>query len=177
VKNAFLIGKQIYLRPFDVEDAAVACAWLNDPEVRVHIRRDWPLTLAAEQGFIQQMSQSTQDVVLVIVLRSEGKPIGLCGLHKIDSRNRHAEFGIAIGDKSHWGQGHGSEATKLLIDYAFDTLNLNRVHLQVYEDNPRALRCYEKLGFVREGRLRQEDFRRGKYRDLIIMALLREDRL
>jgi RimJ/RimL family protein N-acetyltransferase len=80
-----------------------------------------------------------------------------------------------LGEPEEWGKGYGSEATRLVLRYAFETLNLNRVWLHVYEYNERGLRAYEKAGFRREGRLRQEMFRDGRYWDTIVMGILRDE--
>ena len=108
-------------------------------------------------------------------VRETDNLIGMTGLHHIDARNRHASFGITIGDKQLWGKGHGTKATGLMIRHAFRTLNLNRLWLHVYEYNPRAIRVYEKLGFRIEGRLRQDMFRDGRYWDTLVMGVLREE--
>jgi RimJ/RimL family protein N-acetyltransferase len=109
------------------------------------------------------------------VTREADRLIGCLGLHEMDLRNRHAVFGISVGDKSYWGKGHGSEATRLILDHAFLTLNLNRVWLQVFEYNPRGIRCYEKIGFRHEGRLRQHVYRDGRYWDTLVMGILCSD--
>src|SRR5206468_7752591 len=75
----------------------------------------------------------------------------------------------------HWGKGYGTEATRLMVQYAFDTLNLNRVWLHVLEYNERGIRCYEKVGFKKEGLLRQEHFRDGRYWDTHLVAILRDE--
>ena len=111
----------------------------------------------------------------MIVAREGDVPLGMTGLHKIDPRHRHAEFGIMLGDPDRWGQGHGSEATRLMVRYGFETLNLHRIWLHVYEDNARGIRAYEKAGFRKEGVLRQDCFREGRYWDTIVMGLLREE--
>jgi RimJ/RimL family protein N-acetyltransferase len=74
-----------------------------------------------------------------------------------------------------WGKGHGTEATRLVLGHAFDTLNLNRVWLHVYEYNEAGLRLYQKVGFRTEGRLREDNVRDGRYRDTLVMAVLREE--
>jgi len=79
------------------------------------------------------------------------------------------------GEKAEWSKGYATEATHLLIGHAFETLNLNRVWLHVYDKNPRALRAYEKVGFKKEGVLRQDHYREGRYWNTIVMAILREE--
>jgi RimJ/RimL family protein N-acetyltransferase len=63
----------------------------------------------------------------------------------------------------------------LLLKHGFEILNLNRIMLQVYEDNPRAIRCYEKVGYKHEGRLRQARYWNGEYLDILIMSVLKEE--
>ncbi len=175
MQTPFLIGTNIYLRPLERSDAATAQAWLNDPEVTRTLRRFWPISLRAEEDYIESIQKSEHDLAVVVVLKAEDQPIGLAGLHHIDFKDRHAEFGIGIGVKSEWGKGYGTETTRLMVDYAFATLNLHRVHLQVYAYNPRGQRCYEKVGFRTEGVLREHCYREGRYWDSIVMGILREE--
>jgi [ribosomal protein S5]-alanine N-acetyltransferase len=175
MRNPFLIGSKVYLRPVEAEDAAIVVPWFNDPDVTRLLLRYRPLTLAEEIEFLQRMRSSETDLVLGIALCETDALIGMTGLHHIEARNRHASFGISIGEKQHWGKGYGTEATGLVIRHAFQTLNLNRLWLHVYEYNTRAIRVYEKLGFRMEGRLRQDTFREGRYWDTLVMGVLREE--
>lgn len=172
--NPFLTGTRIYLRPLEMGDAASFVTWFNDPEIARFLLRANPLTQAAEEAWLSQVLKS-EDAILGIVLKEGDRLIGSTGLHQFDWRCRHAAFGISIGDRSLWGQGHGTEATTLILRHAFQTLNLNRVWLHVYEYNPRGQRVYEKLGFRREGTLRQHTFRDGRYWDVLTMGILREE--
>jgi RimJ/RimL family protein N-acetyltransferase len=172
--NPFLVGAHIYLRPLERTDAPLFATWLNDPDVSRFLKLYRPLSLRAEEEFIDRTGQG-DDILLGIVLRDGDRLIGGTGLHQIDQRCRKTSFGIVIGEKAAWGNGYGTEATRLMVGYAFDTLNLNRVWLHVYEYNPRGLRTYEKAGFRREGLLRQDVFRDGRYWDTITMAILREE--
>jgi RimJ/RimL family protein N-acetyltransferase len=170
-----LIGSKVYLRPLDLADAPTLTTWMNDPEVTRYLIIHRPLMLLAEEAFLRKMSESERDIVLGIVTREPEQFIGVTGLHQLDVRNRHVQFGIVVGEKSAWGQGYGTEATRLMVRYAFDTLNLNRACLHVYEYNERAVRAYQKAGFRTEGRLRQDRFLDGRYWDTFVMAVLREE--
>src|SRR5258708_2251935 len=128
-----------------------------------------PMSKQAEEEFIINSARDEHVLHLIIVLKDGDRPIGMIGLKDIDFRNRSAQFGIAIGERECWGQGHGTEATRLILDHAFGTLNLNRVWLRVAEDNERACRCYKRLGFEKEGVLRQDYYRNGRYLDLFVM--------
>ena len=114
---------------------------------------------------------------MVIEVRQgeDWKAIGNCGIHQIDWRFRSGEVGIFIGDKSYWNQGYGTQVMRLLLRHGFKTLNLNKIMLEVYENNPRAIRSYEKAGFVHEGRKRQGMYKDGKYFDVLLMSVLRAE--
>ncbi len=173
--NPYLIGPTIYLRPIERTDAPTFAPWLNDPEVARFLVARRPINLDAEEAYIWGITDSDTDLVLGIVVRESDMLIGATGLHQIDHRNRHAGFGITLGDKSVWGHGYGTEAMRLIVRHAFETLNLHRVWLHVYEYNTRGIRTYEKVGFQHEGRLRQDNFREGRYWDTLVMAILREE--
>ena len=121
------------------------------------------------------MSRSANDVVFAIVDRATEQHIGNTAIHNIDWIRRLGEFGIIVGEKAYWGKGYGTEATRLVVGFAFDRLNLNKVWLGVHADHPGAIRAYEKVGFKIEGRLRQEMVRNGVYADRLIMGILREE--
>jgi RimJ/RimL family protein N-acetyltransferase len=171
----FLVGPNVYLRPVEVADAAAFVTWFNDQEVARFLLRHRAISLEEEEEFIRGLAGNQNEVVLAIVERAGDRHIGGCGLHAVDQRNRHAAMGIVIGAKDCWGKGYGTEATRLLVGHCFATLNLERVWLEVYEYNPRAVRAYEKVGFRVEGRLRRHTFRDGRYWDTLVMGLLREE--
>jgi RimJ/RimL family protein N-acetyltransferase len=175
MKNPFVTGTKIYLRPLERGDAPRIVPWFNDPEVTRTLERYRPMNLQEEEAFIEHAYRSEHDLPLGIAPLDAEQLVGVTGLHSIDGKNRHATFGIIIGEKSEWGKGYGTEATALMVAHAFDALNLNRVWLRVYEHNARAIRAYEKVGFRREGVLRQDRFSEGRYWDTIVMGILRDE--
>jgi diamine N-acetyltransferase len=174
VQNPFLIADQVYLRPLEVADAPTIVPWFNDPELTRFMLRHQPISLQAEEEFLRRTSTNETDVVLGIVLKETDRLIGTTGLHP-EYRCRTARFGIVLGDTACHDRGIGTAVTRLMVSHAFETLNLNRVWLHVYEYNPRGIRVYEKVGFRTEGRLRQETYRDGRYWDVIAMGLLRSE--
>jgi RimJ/RimL family protein N-acetyltransferase len=172
---AFLTGTNVYLRALERADAPIILPWVNDQQVIQHLLIHKPLNLAAEEGFIDAVNRSDHDVAFGICLAGTHDLIGVTGLHRVDTKNRHAMFGIFIGAAAHRGKGYGTDVTALVVRYAFDTLNLNRVWLHVYEDNKGAIRAYEKVGFKTEGVLRQDSFRRGRYWNTVTMGILRTE--
>lgn len=101
--------------------------------------------------------------------------IGLCVLFAIDKVDRKAMFGITIGEKSYWDKGYGQEATKLILDFGFNLLNLNNIMLGVFSYNQRAINCYKKVGFKEIGRRRQARIISGKKYDMVLMDILAEE--
>jgi diamine N-acetyltransferase len=173
-----IYGKNIRLRAVEPEDLPKFVEWMNDPEVTSGLLMRLPLSMADEQRWFDGMAQRPPaERVLVIEIR-EGdswRMIGTTGLHDINNIDRESEFGISIGDKSIWNQGYGTQATILMLKHGFETLNLNRISLRVHADNPRAIRAYEKVGFVHEGCMRQAVYKNGKYLDVHIMSVLRSE--
>ncbi len=174
MRHPFLIGERVYLRTLDRADAPAFVTWLNDPEVARFLLPRGPMTLRAEEEYIDALAHGDR-ISLGLALRDGDRLIGGTGLHDIDLRCRRAAFGILVGEKEEWGKGYGTEATRLMLGHAFESLNLNRVWLHVFEYNERGIRAYEKIGFRREGVLRQDTFREGRYWDTIAMAMLREE--
>ncbi|MCI0709573.1 MAG: GNAT family N-acetyltransferase [Chloroflexi bacterium] len=99
---------------------------------------------------------------------------GVCH-YGYDARNRAASIGIGIAEPAYREKGYGTEAMRLMLDYGFNELNLNRVELTVSSFNPRAIHVYKKVGFKEEGILRQCDYNDGQYYDVLVMSLLREE--
>jgi RimJ/RimL family protein N-acetyltransferase len=170
-----LIGDKLYLRPLERADAPFLTSYMNDPDVTRTLEARRPMSLQGEEAWIDSLCKSDREVVLGIVVKKTDRLIGATDLHEIRLQDRKAGFGIAIGAKDEWNKGYGSEATRLMLKYGFQTLNLHRIVLRVYANNPHALRTYERAGYVHEGILRKDVYRDGRYIDVYLMAVLRED--
>ena len=173
-----IFGERIRLRAMKREDLPLFVVWLNDPEVRKGLMHYLPFSLEDEEAWYDGMRKNPLEerpLMIEIQVGDRWEPIGNCSIFGINWRVREAEFGIVIGAKEHWNQGYGTEALVLLINHGFETLNLNRIALRVYANNPRAIRSYEKAGLVQEGRLRQGHYHAGKYIDVFLMSMLRSE--
>jgi RimJ/RimL family protein N-acetyltransferase len=174
-----LHGERVRLRPIERDDLPRFVAWFADPEVRAHLALFLPLSRAQEERWYEStLAQPQEEQPFAIDARldeARWQHVGAAGLQNLQWRNRGTEIGLVVGDRSFWGKGLGTEATALLVRFAFDTLNLHRVALRVYEDNAPARRVYEKVGFVLEGRQRDGDFREGRYRDVLLYSILRPE--
>jgi RimJ/RimL family protein N-acetyltransferase len=173
-----IFGKAIRLRAIEDTDLERFVEWFNDPEVTHHLMRFLPMSMRLEKQWFEKLQELEEEARPLALDAREGDQwvhIGSCGLHAIDWRSRKAELGIAVGDKRYWDRGFGSDAVRTLLHHGFETLNLHRIYLYVFEDNERAIKVYLRQGFQEEGRLREHSYRVGSYRDLIVMGILRRE--
>lgn len=170
-------GERVFLRPAERGDLPAFVRWFNDAEVLHHLAMRAPMSQAAEERWFDAMleRQGTTDHHFVICLADTGRAIGTIGLHALDLADGVAEFGIAIGERSAWNRGYGTDATRAICDFGFGELRLERIGLHVYAGNERARRAYTKAGFVHEGTLRRARYQHGEFLDVHVMSLLRDE--
>jgi RimJ/RimL family protein N-acetyltransferase len=168
-------GERVGLGPLRRELASTYQRWINDLHViRTLAQPRRPTTLAAEHSWLDGALTSSDAVFTIYELETH-RPIGNTGLHGINMTNQTCEFGILIGERDAWGKGFGGEATRLMLAYAFDVLGLYNVSLAVYANNTRAIRAYQRAGFMQAGVLRGAQ-RIGRERvDEIIMDAIADD--
>jgi RimJ/RimL family protein N-acetyltransferase len=170
-----IVGERTRLRAIERSDIPLFVRWFNDPEVLRYLELFLPMSRAAEEQWFEARLEDDSSHVFVIETLEDGVPIGNLDLHDIDGLSGSAGCGVCIGERSYWGQGYGADALGALLRFGFEELNLQRISLQVFDFNERAIRCYEKVGFRHEGRLRQARFVEGRYVDEVIMAVLRDE--
>ncbi len=173
-----LRGERVRLTAVNPEaDAEASARWTRDTEYWRLNTTDpaSPWTARSVKEFMErgQQEERDDDYSFSIRLLESDRLIGWISLDGVDWPNGDAWVGIGIGERDCWGKGYGTDAMRVLLRYAFMELNLHRVSLSVYEYNPRAIRSYEKAGFVHEGRLRQAIQREGRRWDLLYMGILR----
>ncbi|MCL1918380.1 MAG: UDP-4-amino-4,6-dideoxy-N-acetyl-beta-L-altrosamine N-acetyltransferase [Peptococcaceae bacterium] len=161
----------VSLRPLTREDTANIVKWRNIPRVRNNFIYQMELTAAAHEKWLETRVKTGQVEQFIIVTEEDGD-VGSVYLRDIDRIHRKAEFGIFIGEESALGKGIGTAAARMILDYAFHNLGLNKVFLRVLADNARALSSYERAGFVREGCFVQDVIIDNEPRDLVFMAAL-----
>lgn len=172
-----LEGELVRLREVRRGDLDVIADNYNDPDV-VRYLSFWDGPYGRDDAvevFEKWRALPVPERPMAIARIEDDTYVGQCGLHNISARHRSAGFGVAIWSPDARGKGYGTEATWLLCDHAFQTLNLHRVQLSVFANNPRAMRCYEKVGFVQEGRRREAWWVDGGWVDIITMGVLRSD--
>lgn len=135
----------------------------------------FPFTYADQKSFVDSNSAFNSEYNFAIESLESARYIGGCGIKNLDWKNSKLEVGIAIGDKRLRGKGYGSDAMRVLVDFIFNEMSINKVKLDVLAFNRGAIRCYEKVGFREEALLKDEVYRGGRYHDLVIMSIFRRD--
>jgi RimJ/RimL family protein N-acetyltransferase len=168
-----IVGERVALGPLERAHLPHYLRWINDfPTLRSLAIPPGPMTLEQEAGWFERAATGDMGITFTIYALPDNRPIGNTMLRDIDHRHRTAEFAIMIGEASERGKGYGTEATRLMLDYAFTALGLNNVMLSVYAFNLAGKRAYEKAGFRECGRRRQARWMGGTLWDVIYMECL-----
>jgi RimJ/RimL family protein N-acetyltransferase len=167
----------VYLRPAEREDIPLFVRWFNDYAGSRTLAIRAPMSIAMEEQWFERAvaEQGKSGYHFVACLLEDDRPIGTVGLFDVDTTNGNAGLGISIGAGDDRGKGHGSDMLRALLGFAFGSLRLERVWLDVFDFNPGARHVYERVGFVHEGTLRRSIFREGEYRDVHRMSILRDE--
>jgi RimJ/RimL family protein N-acetyltransferase len=169
--------EKIRLRALTAEDAQVTWQWQNSPEIKeFYSDHPYPVNYEMEKLWYEKITYTNIPVtVFGIEILENRKLIGMSILKNINLIHRSAELGIFIGDNSEKHKGYSGEATHLTLKFGFMDMGLNRIYLKVHEDNESAIKLYEKTGFKKEGILRKSVFKNGRFKNEIIMSLLKEE--
>ena len=170
-----ILGPRILLSPLVRQFRNKLFHWRNDRALTQLSAWYVPVSEAAHDAWMDQMSKRQDMYLFVVVERSANQPIGYCFLADISTVHHHARLGIAIGEADFRNKGYGSETMRGLLTFGFEDLNLERIFLDVASHNLPAIRVYEKCGFVTEGVLRRHYYVGGQYRDMRMMSMLRQE--
>jgi RimJ/RimL family protein N-acetyltransferase len=171
----FLEGTKVILRPVLEEDISFFFESMNNPKVTQYLAAYLPISLGDERAWFEKVSkQSTNSITLAIVDKAKNAVIGTIGLGKIDYKNGTATTGTSIGNPSYWGQGYGTEAKMLFLEYIFKELNLRKIYSEVIAYNKRSLAYAKKCGYALEGQIPKHYYRKGRYWDKYILAAYKD---
>lgn len=170
-----LVGENVYLSPMNPDDVEKFLVWLSDMDVTDYIGNTHRVQNYENEKRWLQDELAKGGYVFEIVTVADDIAIGNMSLKDVDFVNRRATLGIMIGEKESRNKGYGTEAIRLLLDFAFNYLNLNNVDLTYVACNTRARKCYEKVGFREIGHRRNSRFINGAYYDEVYMDILAEE--
>ena len=175
--GTFLRGSRVRLRPLERVDLPRYQELFSEPEISLHYGElGVPENLTRLHRRYDAGEFDNTDRFLLLVIESEGTLIGATTLKNEENLpSRSATFGIVIGERSFLDRGYGTEASTLLLDYAFAVLGYHKINLDLFEYNARAQAMYEKLGFVLEGRRRENHWSRGRFWDEILMGITADE--
>tara|TARA_B110000046_G_scaffold112510_1_gene119675 strand:+ start:6073 stop:6585 length:513 start_codon:yes stop_codon:yes gene_type:complete len=166
---------KIKLRQFNKYDSDLLFQWINNKSL-VNFNSSYnPIHEVSHDKWFDAISSNNSVRAFGICNDIDDLLIGTCQLLDLNFLNRTGELQIRIGNQSNQGKGFGSQAIALLLDFGFKDLNLNRISLKVFSDNKRAVAAYQKVGFFKEGMLRQTHFINGVYKDLVVMSILKSE--
>lgn len=168
----FLEGDIVNLRTIEEEDIEFLREGINNPEIRKHLTAREPVNLDQERDFFEKVISGDENVHLAICKDEE--MIGIISLEKKEDEFRVAEIGIWI-ETNHHGNGYGTEAAELITNYGFNELNYHRVMARAHTGNEGSKRIWEKLGFEKEGELREQTYMEGQFRNVNIYGVLEDE--
>lgn len=163
----------ITIRKFEREDIPNKVKWINDPANNQFLHYDLPIEISKTQRWFDNNVGRTDRYDAVI--EADGMACGIIGLLGIDKRNSKAEYYVTMGEASLKGRGIATEASKIILEYAFKDLNLNKVFLYTETENIAAQKFFEHIGFKREGVIRQDLYSRERFVDRIMYGMLKND--
>src|SRR3954471_19942571 len=168
-----LTGSKVVLRRHVPANIDSFLRWYADPEIaRLARYQATPMRAEEIERFFAARVVGPDALAMAVHVRGTDRLIGTCAFSQLDGENGSALYHITIGEPDTWGKGYGTEATQLMVDHAFGTLGLHRVSLYVFEFNERAIRAYQRCGFVIEGRARESIWRDGRWWDELMMSVL-----
>jgi len=173
-------GEKVRLRSVELSDLDEIMKHWNNMELRNFVGAAFlgPASRSEEEEWIRNTWKERRErraYTFAIETTTDTKLIGSVSLFNCDLVNRCASLGIAIYKQEDRGKGYGHDSINLLLDFALNNLNLNRVELETYDFNQRAQACFRKVGFKEVGRKRKAHFVDGEYRDSLVMDILREE--
>ena len=172
----FIEGKLIDLCPINFENVKLYVKWINNPKVRKYARSVLPQTVEEMKKFFESLENGDRTFIdFEIWHKIDNKAIGDVALFDINRYDSKAYIGLMIGEPEYWGKGIGTETIKLITDYGFKELNLNKLYAIIFAPNRASRHCFEKNGYNQEVLLKQDVFIDGEFLDTYLYSILKED--
>lgn len=164
---------QVTIRKFNALDIPNKVKWINDPRNNRFLHYDLPLEENKTALWFEKVKDCAERYDAVIEV--DGIACGLIGLLNIDRKNSKAEYYVSMGEAEYQGKGVATEASKLLLAYAFEELGLNRIYLYTETENVPAQHLFEKVGFTKDGRINHDLYFRGRFVDRYLYSLQKSE--
>lgn len=146
---------------------------VNDPDLKEYTGTTFPVSTVEHEKWIERKALAQNEKLFLILDKMTSEMVGSIGLKNIDYNNSNAELYITIAKPFIGKNGYGTSAINSLVDFSFKRLNLHKIYLQVFCENKRAIKTYERCGFKTEGTLIQHHYDKGKYEDVLLMGIIR----
>lgn len=167
-----ITSKNLIMRKIEEKDLEILMKWRNSQEVSDFLCSDFVYTLEGQKKWFNKIKNDEKNIYLIV---ESGERFGEARINNIDNVNKKCEIGAHIGELSFKGKGLGKEIFRSLVDYCFNKLGMNKVYLRVFKFNKIAIHVYEKLGFKTEGILKEDIFKKGKFEDIMVMSILKDE--
>lgn len=171
---------RIYLRAFEIDDYKLISQWRHDEEINNLVCGNrYFISSEREKKWVEQKIFDDRDnIYCAVCLKEDNTMIGYISIIRIDLRNRKAEWGgVTIGDKTMWGKGYATEAAKLMLQYVFNELPINKFQACVLDSHKVTEKMFSTLGFTKDGVFRQEVYKDGQFHDIYLYSMLRDEYL
>ena len=171
-------AKRIFLRPLEVNDYLPINKWRNDPKIARYLAGNaYLVSPEREKRWVEEKIADNRDnLYFAICAAKAGRLIGYSSINHIDLRNRKAEWGgTLVGDRSCIGKGYGREASSLMLRYLFDQYPVHRCYAYCLQEHPSTEKLFLSRGFKREGILRDDVFKDGSFKNLLLFSILRHE--
>lgn len=170
-----LKSRRLILRAIEESDLPLIARWRSDPEIYEYFYEFLPISARQQRNWYEKQLSDSSEINLVVA-KPDGTGIGTVSIYHIDRRSRKAEWGrLIIGDPEIRGGGIGSEIEVLVLQYAFEHLNLHKLYCEVLVENASVVSLHKKFGFKEEGIFREHVFKGGQYMDVAMLSMMESD--
>lgn len=172
-----LEGKHVNLRALEESDLEILKNWRNNQKTRIHTREYRLLNMMNQKNWFESLhKENPPKTIMFGIVKKTNKLIGVSGLTYIDWKNKHAEISIILSLKNWQSTKESKDTISLLIDYAFNELNMHRVWVEIFDTIPENIYLFERMNFVKEGILRDKLWRNGKWHNSSIYSKLSNEK-
>ncbi len=171
-------SQNIALHPVNAEDLAPLLEWRNNPDFRKFFREYRELNMRQQELWFEEKVIKDDTTLMFAIKRNKDRLLlGCCGFVYINWVQRHADLSLYIGWQDSYidDTGYAEESCSALVDYGFNELGLNKVWTEIYEFDEKKRKLYERMGFHRDGILRQNHWYDRRWWDSFIFSVLRDD--